>query len=173
MKPSLLVCLAFVVAASAQAQKLRFEHRLGLGSFTHRYGLVQVDAGPDWKGSYLPDNDKTGFQVSAGSGIRLGERWYIGASGAYARYENINGMLASGNIIFDLLKLRFTPFVLLGAGYSHFWNQYPGGTGTEFFEYGVGLKYKLKTGNQLRLSAGGQAMQMNYYFAVKAAYGFR
>lgn len=169
----LIILLSIVlVAPHAHGQKIKVEHTLGVGTFTFANGAARVEPGPDWKGYPLPRNNKTGIQVAAGSGLRLFSRLHVGANVAYVRYDGINGMLAYGTLAVDVLKTKFTPFLMAEPGYSHFWNQYDGGWGELMLNLGGGVRYRLDNRHIVSISAGSLWMQMNAYMGLKAQLSF-
>lgn len=168
----IFILLLLILPFCASARKLpKLESTVGVGTFTFLYGLVDVDPGPNYRGDYLPENDKIGIQIFTNNGFTLAKRLHLTVGLGYANYDGTSGALVSGNFMADVLKTRFTPVIYANAGYSHFWNQYPGGTGTGILELGGGVKYKLLK-HALTLTAGNQIMQRNQYFAVKAGFTF-
>lgn len=165
----LLIMPAFNTIANLP---IKLHTSVGIGSFSYGYGMVNFDVDSSWKGYNLPRDGNTGIQIFANTGLKLFDRLHATVGAGYARYNDINGMLATGNLAYDILKTRLTPFVYANIGYSHFWNQYEGGTGTAVAELGLGGRFRIAGKKAVFLSFGNQIMQHNYYYAAKAGFTF-
>lgn len=171
---NLILLLSFTLASISSFAKwpIKFENSLGAGSFTYIQSAGRVDVGPEWKGFDLPRNNGTGFQLFTNNGVKAFDRIHAGIGLGYANYEGTSGALITANLAVDILKTKLRPFVYANTGYSHFWNQYSGGKGSDVFELGIGSRYKLPGKHSVFISAGNQIMHMNFYMTVKAGFTF-
>ncbi len=165
--------LTFVSGTIAQAQqRIKFESTLAVEYFNHLTTTLQVDPGPDWKGYYLPE-DSQGFKVTSTNGIVKNESLHVGLGLSYARLAQINGVLGFADLRLDISRKRFAPYLYLNPGYSHFWNQYEGGTGGFNWENGLGGRYRIKNTGSILASAGLAFMQQgSIFFTTKVGYTF-
>ncbi len=70
MKSILYILLLNTIILTCQAQDhVKFESTIATGLFPFHRGIVDIDPGPNWKGDYLPHNDKTGFRVGSINGV--------------------------------------------------------------------------------------------------------
>ncbi len=144
----------------------RFESSFFVEKLTYFIHGRTVDAGPDWKGYYLPAQ-ANGFRLTSINGWVFKEMVHTGLGLSYARIAGINGMMAFADLRADFSTKRFTPYFYLNPGYSHFWNQYEGGTATFLFETGLGVGYRLKGKSRILASVGLLGMQQKGYLTGK------
>jgi hypothetical protein len=171
-KTLLLLALQCTTLAAFAKLPVKFESSLGVGLYNYIHAAGNVDPGPDWKGYPLPRGGSA-FQVFTNNGFVAFNRLHANIGLGYANYDGVNGGLAMANLAFDILtKPKLTPFVYANAGYSHVWNQYSGGTGSEVFELGLGGRYKLPGKHAVFLSGGSMVQHLNFYLGVKAGFTF-
>lgn len=159
------------LAVHAQ-DKIRFRSTVNIGTFSYFTSLVMVDPGPGWNGYNLPRHPGTGIRVSITNGICISDLFHIGIGAGYANFSGISGMMLFGDIRADFSKKPFAIFAYVNPGYSHFWNQYEGGTGTAMFDFGLGARHKIFAKSYALLSIGLLSMQQNTYISVKLGYTF-
>jgi hypothetical protein len=170
----LLFILTLQLSATAAFAKLpiKFESSLGVGAYSYIHAAGNVDPGPDWKGDFLPQQGSA-FQVFTNNGFVAFKRLHASIGLGYGNYNGVNGGLAMANLAIDMFtKPRLTPFAYAGVGYSHVWNQYSGGSGSDVWELGLGGRYKLPGKHSVFLSAGSQIQHLNFYLGVKAGFTF-
>ncbi|PMD90349.1 hypothetical protein BWI97_22935 [Siphonobacter sp. BAB-5405] len=144
----------------------RFESSLFVEKFNYFIRGRTVDPSPDWKGDYLPPQ-ANGFRLTSVNGWVFKEMIHAGLGLSYARIAGINGMMAFADLRADFSTQRFTPYFYLNPGYSHFWNQYEGGTATFLLETGLGAGYRLKGKSRILASVGLLGMQQKGYLTGK------
>lgn len=152
--------------------KVKFESTVSVGTFSYFISLVMVKPGPNWKGDYLPREPGTGIILSTINGINISENFHFGAGISYANIKGTSGLLILGDIRADFSKKPFSLFLYINPGYSHFWNQYEGGTDTGMFDFGIGGRYKVLKKSKALFSIGLLSMQMNSYVTAKLGYTF-
>lgn len=168
----LIVLLTFVFQTCFSQGKIKFESTASIGTFSFLTGLVMVDPGPGWEGYNLPREQKTGIQAATINGISISEFFHIGIGAGYANFDKKNGLMLFGDIRADFSKKPFAVFAYANPGYSHFWNQYDGGTGTAMFDFGFGARYKVLQKSKALISVGLLSMQQSTYISVKLGYTF-
>ena len=168
----LIFMLAFGFLTSKAQENIKFESTASIGTFSFLTGLVMVDPGPGWEGYNLPREQKTGIQAATINGISISEFFHIGIGAGYANFDKKNGLMLFGDIRADFSKKPFALFVYANPGYSHFWNQYDGGTGTAMFDFGFGARYKILEKSKALISVGLLCMQQSSYISVKLGYTF-
>jgi len=97
---------------------------------------------------------------------------HVGIGAGYANFSKTSGMMLFGDIRVDFSKKPFAVFAYVNPGYSHFWNQYDGGTGTAMIDFGLGARYNVFRKSKVLLSFGLLSMQQNSYIPVKLGYTF-
>jgi hypothetical protein len=170
----LLPLLILQLSAMAAFAKLpvKFESSLGIGTYSYIHAAGRADAGPDWQG-YPLARGGSALQVFANNGIVAFKRLHANIGLGYGNYNGTSGGLAMGNLAVDILtKPRLTPFAYAGVGYSHVWNQYAGGSGSDVWELGLGARCKIPGDHSVFLSAGSQVQHYNFYLGVKAGFTF-
>ncbi|WP_420155150.1 hypothetical protein [Siphonobacter sp.] len=160
-----IVILIFSSLSYAQRTS-RFESSLFVEKLTYFIHGRTVDAGSDWKGYYLPAQ-ANGFRLTSVNGWVFKEIIHTGLGLSYARIAGIKGMMAFADLRADFSTKCFTPYFYLNPGYSHFWNQYEGGTATFLFETGLGASYRLKGKSRILASVGLLGMQQKGYLTGK------
>jgi len=164
--------LAFTFQTCFSQGKIKFESTASIGTFSFLTGLVMVDPGPGWEGYNLPREQKTGIQAATINGISFSEFLHIGIGAGYANFSKTSGMLLFADLRADFSKKPFALFAYANPGYSHFWNQYDGGTGTAMFDFGLGARYNVFSKSKVILSFGLLFMQQNSYIPVKLGFTF-
>ncbi|MDQ1090033.1 hypothetical protein [Siphonobacter sp. SORGH_AS_1065] len=167
-----LFTLFFNPSVALAQQSLKFESTLAVEYFSHLTTMLQVDPGPGWKGYYLPE-DSQGFKITSMNGIVKNQSLHIGLGLSYARLAQVDGALAFVDMRFDFSKKRLAPYFYLNPGYSHFWNQYEGGTGSFNWENGLGARYRIRGKSSVLASVGLAIMQQGSMFlTTKVGYTF-
>lgn len=170
------LCVFFLVITflSAQSQgNIRFESTVNAGTVTYFTGLVMVDPGEGWQGYYLPREAGTGIQLTSSNGISISDNFHLGVGAGYAYISKTSGLMLFADLRADFSRRKpFAMFAYFNPGYSHFWNQYDGGTGTAMLDFGLGVRYKVMAKSKIMLSAGLLSMQMNTYISMKLGYTF-
>ncbi len=159
------------ILASAQ-NEVTFESTLAVEYFNHLFTGLKADINEDWKGYKLPQ-DSQGFKITSLNGIVKNQSLHIGLGLSYARLAQINGALGFVDLRFDFSRKRFAPYLYLNPGYSHFWNQYEGGTGSFNWENGLGARYRIRNKSSILASLGLAFMQQSSTFmTTKIGYTF-
>ena len=164
--------LAFTFQTCFSQGKIKFESTASIGTFSFLTGLVMVDPGPGWEGYNLPREQKTGIQAATINGISISDFFHIGIGAGYANFSKTSGMLLFADLRADFSKKPFALFAYANPGYSHFWNQYDGGTGTAMFDFGLGARYNVFSKSKVIFSFGLLFMQQNSYIPVKLGFTF-
>jgi hypothetical protein len=173
MKNTILFLLLTISYLTSSAQdKVKFESTASFGTFSYFVALVMVKPGPNWKGYYLPREPGTGILLTSTNGISVYENFHFGAGVSYANIRGTSGLMIFGDIRADFSKKPFSMFLYINPGYSHFWNQYEGGTDTGMFDFGIGGRHIIFGKSKVLFSIGLLSMQMNSYISAKLGYTF-
>ncbi|NOU46097.1 MAG: hypothetical protein HOO86_03440 [Bacteroidales bacterium] len=173
MKKMIILLLLTISYLICDAQeKVKFESTASVGTFSYFLALVMVDPGPNWRGYYLPREPGTGLLLTSTNGIRVFENFHFGVGISYANFRAISGLMIFGDIRADFSKKPFSMFLYVNPGYSHFWNQYEGGTDTGMFDFGIGVRHKIFVKSKVLFSIGLLSTQMNSYLSSKLGYTF-
>lgn len=165
-----LLIICYLIGFSQNRAK--FESTINVGSLTYFVSLVMVKPGENWQGYYLPREPGTGILIASSNGFCLRENFHFGVGVGYANIKGISGLMVNGDIRIDFSKKPFSTFLYINPGYSHFWNQYKGGTDSMLFDFGFGGKFKVINSKNVMISVGLLSMQMNTYFTSKVGFTF-
>jgi hypothetical protein len=165
--------LVFWLLTGYAQGNVKFESTAGVGTFSYFVGLVKVDPGPGWKGYNLPREPGTGFLISTSNGLSIFDFFHVGIGTGYAKINKTSGLMLFADLRADFSKKKpFAMFLYINPGYSHFWNQYEGGTGTALFDIGLGTRLKVLAKSKALLSLGLLSMQQNTYVSAKLGFTF-
>lgn len=155
---SFLFVLLFLVCNTTKAQS---RYRFGFESgYQHFIGnTIIIEPGPGWKGYYL--SDQSGFDLNVINGVQFGEHFKAGIGTGYMNFNQVHGASGFLDLNCNLFVSRLRPFVSARFGYSHLWNQYPGGSGTGLVEFGIGLMYSADSGKVFYFKTGALFMQQS------------
>jgi hypothetical protein len=136
------------------------------GYLRYRATIVDVDPGPGWQGYYL-NNEQNGIFLSGTWGYQFRKKIFGGLGAGYLNFEGTSGLAIFTDLVYIPLKSNLSPLLNLNVGYSHLWNQYPGGTGDIIINSGVGLNYKLKENLGLYVQSGMLLTQQTSFIPVQ------
>jgi hypothetical protein len=134
------------------------------------YNPITVDAGPDWKGYYL-ENDN-GVDLTISNGLLFKKRTYAGIGVSYLNFEGINGLAVYSDFDFISRKRKAAPLGYIKIGYSHLWNQYENGTGTSLVEFGYGYHYHVTDNFTIYLKTGVLLTQQSFLIPIRLGVRF-
>lgn len=172
-KLSLLLLFITSICFTSYSQ-FRYSGKVETGFLKYRYQLVQydLDPGSDWNGYYL-DDEQDGIDLNLINGVSFfKKRLLTGVGIGYQNFEGINGLTIFGDLEYLPLKSKFTPLVNIKIGYDHIWNQYEGGTGTAFGEFGAGVNYMLTEKLNIYLKSGILLTQQASLIPIRIGLGF-
>jgi hypothetical protein len=149
---SLMICLCFTVYARPI---WRFSAESGVLAYRHQ--TSRIDPGPDYRGPFVVDNGRN-IQLKGGY-ILAKKHLYLAAGCGFQQFNGINGATISGSIEVLPLSSKLSPIAAIELGYSHLWNQYPGGTGSALGAAYLGVHYQLSRKCSLYFKSGSIGFQ--------------
>lgn len=165
---TLIILLVFGLYTQAQ---VGYAGRIETGYQYYLFRAITYEAGPDWQGYYLSQN-QSGFSIATSHGLCFAnQKLYTGIGLGYLNFQGTDGASVFGDLEYLPFKTKVTPLVFLRLGYSHLWNQYEGGTGSTHAEFGLGVNYRIKEHFGLYIKSGFTITQQA--FLVPVALGFR
>lgn len=172
MLKKLLVLVSGLIFSLASNGQPGFSLKLETGYINFHRILVDVDPTPEWKGHYL-ENKPDGIDVNLFGGLRPLKGLFIGAGAGYVNFQGIDGLTITSDIDYEFLPSKtITPLINAKVGYNHIWNQYEGGTGDLFVEFGVGGSYQVNGKMSVYLRSGIMVVQNASLFPVRLGIQF-
>ncbi|NPD47327.1 MULTISPECIES: hypothetical protein [unclassified Lentimicrobium] len=128
--------------------------------------MVQVEAGPNWKG-YNLNKEQNGIDLNLINGIQFKNKLFAGIGLGYVNFEGISGVSIFSDFDYLPLKTKLTPLINLKIGYNHICNQYKNGTGSALIELGGGLNYRFSEEFDIYLQSGFMITQQTFFIPIK------
>lgn len=166
--PIILLLVLFGLKGNCQTN---YKGKFETGFLRFQNTNVQVDPGPDWKG-YNLDNEQNGIDINFINGLVFSDKFFTGIGFGYLNFEGINGASVFGDFEYLPLKTKLTPLINLKVGYSHIWNQYNNGTGSELIEFGAGVCYKISEKIRIYLQSGIMETQQSFLIPIRIGISF-
>ncbi|MEZ5172016.1 MAG: hypothetical protein R2850_00500 [Bacteroidia bacterium] len=164
LRYSFSLLILFFVSIQLLAQS-SYKFSIESGYLPFIGNTIMIEPGPGWKGHYL--SDQCGFDLSIINGVQFGEHFKAGIGTGYMNFKQVNGASGFLDLNCNLFDSRLRPSVSARFGYSHLWNQYPGGTGTTLVEFGIGLVYSSDSGKEFYFKSGALFMQQSLLAPVR------
>jgi hypothetical protein len=169
MKTTLI--LLFVLSSFLSIGQREYSGKIEVGYLKYGTMFIKVDPGPNWKGNYL-NNEQNAVDINLTNGIRFNKKTFTGLGLGYLNFEGIHGFTAFANVERVLMPFKISPIFGFKLGYNHIWNQYENGTGTSFFQLGIGMNYRIFEKYNLSIKTGFQLMQMAILIPVNVGFSF-
>ena len=161
--PIIIILTIFGLKAYSQ---IEYSRKIETGYLGFQYTMVQVEAGPNWKG-YNLNKEQNGIDVNLINGIQFKNKLFAGIGLGYVNFDGINGISVFSDFEYLPLKTKLTPLINLKIGYNHIWNQYKNGTGTALIELGGGLNYRFSEKFGVYLQSGFMITQQTFFIPIK------
>lgn len=166
-----LVCFFLLLKLSSQSySQIDYSIKAETGFIKFLYNPITVDAGPDWRGYYI--EDENGVDISISNGFLFKKKTYTGIGVSYLNFEGINGLAVYSDFDFISRKRKVAPLGNIKIGYSHLWNQYKNGTGTSLVEFGYGYNYQVTDSFAIYLKTGILLTQQSFLIPIRLGVRF-
>lgn len=162
-----MIVLSF---SSEVFSQIKYSGKVETGYLKFIGNTLTVDAGPDWRGYYL--EDENGFDFNFINGIKLKNKIFTGIGIGYSNFEGKDALSVHADIEYVPLKHQLSPLLNIKLGYSHLWNQYENGTGSMLFEMGAGLNYKVSENTAIYAKSGFLITQQAFLIPLRLGFRF-
>ncbi len=157
-----VITILFVKQAFSQ---IDYYIKAETGFLNYQFNTIMVDAGPNWKGYYLDEENGVDFNII--NGFDFKNKLFVGIGLGYLNFEGINGMSVFSDFEYLPLKTRLTPLINFKIGYSHIWNQYENGSGTGFGEFCLGLNFRMSQKIDIYVKSGFTMTQQSLLIPIR------
>jgi len=161
----LIIGLITMLIINQGYSQINYSIKTEAGFLKYQFNTIQVDAGPNWKGYYL--DQENGVDLNIVNGFDFNNKIFAGIGLGYLNFEGVNGLSIFSDFEFLPLKTRLKPLINLKIGYSHIWNQYENGTGTVLGELCVGLNFRLTERIDIYTKSGFSMTQQSLLIPIR------
>lgn len=145
-----IILLHFSFRTDAQNSNFK---AMEVSYLSYQFALIQYDVDENWLGYNLPNNEN-GANLNFSYGKIMKEKLFFSLGLGYLNFESIHGAEIFSNLRYLVLNRKLSPLINWRVGYNHIWNQYEGGKGRAFTDFGAGFNLKFNKKISISLQSG-------------------